>query len=162
MATPPVLSAALSALVPGLGQLANGKRAKGLALLCLTLGLWGFMALAAWGPQAFRSRFSLLILGATYLCVLIPAAREASRGDPDTASLLSGDRTWYVILMVFTLGAMALPLVWQSRRLSRRAKYAWSVVGALNTVLAFVAAWVMGPVVEQSLRDMQNLGLPLP
>lgn len=162
MATHPLTAAALSALAPGLGQWANGQRAKGLALLCLTLGLWAFMALAAWGPGAFRSQFSLLLLGATYLVVWIPAVREAFRGDPEASgSLLSGDRAWYIVLMVFTLGAMALPLVWHSRRLSARAKYFWSAVGVLNTLLAFVLAWVVGPSIERSLEELRSLGAGL-
>lgn len=156
-------AAALSLVMPGLGQCANGKRAKGMALLCLTVGLWCFMALAGWGPRAFRSQFTLLILGLTYLCVWVPAVIEAYRGDPDAAgSVLSGDRPWYVILMVLTLGAMALPLIWQSRRLSTTAKYAWSIVGLLNTVLALLAAWVFGPALEQSLNSLRGAGLGLP
>lgn len=163
MATPSIVAAALSGLMPGLGQWANGKRAKGFALLCLTLGIWGVMALAQWGPSAFRSRFSLIVLGLTYVLVWIPAMVEAYRGDPEAAgSVLSGDRTWYVILMVFTLGAMALPLIWQSRRLSKGAKYAWSIIGMLNTVLAIAAAWVFGPAIEQSLNELQGLGLGVP
>jgi hypothetical protein len=46
--------------------------------------------------------------------------------------------------------------------LSKGAKYAWSIVGLLNTLLAFVAAWVFGPAVEQSLNDLRGAGINLP
>ena len=65
--------------MPGLGQLCRGARAEGLATLCLTTGLWFGMALAAIGPAYMRSWFTLLVLGITYLFVLIPAVTGAAQ-----------------------------------------------------------------------------------
>ena len=51
----PRLAAALSALLPGLGQLYLGERAKGVAVLAAALGILAGTALALVGPTALRS-----------------------------------------------------------------------------------------------------------
>lgn len=153
-----MIAGVLSLVAPGLGQLYNGKPAKAVAFLCLTLGVWLFMALAQWGPPAFRSDFTVIVLGITYLFIWIPAALEAFRGDPEhSTSLISGDRRWYVILMVLTIGAMAVPLIWQNRRFSRTAKWVWATIGVVNTLLALLLAAVVGPMVDQSVTDMRSM-----
>jgi len=153
----PVVALILSAVVPGTGQLYNGERAKGIAFLCLTLGTGVLMALATWGPSAFRSRLTQLVLVITYLFVWIPAVFEAYRGDPGTShSVLSGDRPWYVIFMVLVIGAMALPLVWQSRGFSRTTKIVWSTLGILNTLLALLTVALLGSSIERWLNGLSG------
>ena len=36
---------------------------------------------------------------------------------------LAGDRAWYTVLMLLTVGPMALPLLWHSRRFSLSVLY---------------------------------------
>ena len=54
----PYLAAGLSLIVPGLGQLRNREHAKGIAILCITVGIWLWMAMATVGPGYFRSWLS--------------------------------------------------------------------------------------------------------
>ena len=152
----PFLAAILSALLPGLGQWLNGERAKGVALLCVTIGIWFWLAMATIGPASFRSWFSQLILGISYLFVLVPAATDASRvaAGSTPPTLLSAGKPWYAIVMVLVVGAMAVPLVWQSPSLSRSAKIAWAAVGILNPLLALLVLAVFGPLIERFLGDV--------
>lgn len=149
----PLIAAVLSVAVPGLGQLRNGERAKGVAMLCMTAGIWFWMAMATAGPEAFRSSFTCIILGITYLFVLGPAVSDAYRGATGavTATTVSA-KTWYIIFMVLMMGAMAVPLVWQSPRLSRRARYIWSAIGILNTLCALLVIAVVGPWIDRLLQ----------
>jgi len=148
----------LSVLVPGLGQLYKGERAKGVSLLCITLGIWFWMVMATVGPTSFRSWVTLLVLGVSYLLIWFPAVSDvAQQGSGMAQSLIAGKTLWYVILMVLATGAMAVPLLWQSPRFSRRAKLAWSAVGILNTLLALLLLAVVGPRVEGLLEQSHQL-----
>jgi hypothetical protein len=148
----PALAACLSLIAPGAGQLYNGERAKGMAMLVMTAGIWFWMIMAAIGPAAFRSRFTLILFGLVYVSIWMPAVTDAYRQVPGTVqSLLSGHKRWYVIVMVLVTGIVAVPFVWQSPRLSRTAKIVWSVIGTLNTVLGLCAIAVIGPAIERLL-----------
>jgi len=87
----PLLAAGYSCVVPGAGQLYNGERAKGLAILCMATGILGGMLFSAVGPAALRSSVSVVFLGLIYVAVWIPAVGDAyqrAAGLPQT--LLSG------------------------------------------------------------------------
>jgi len=153
-----MIACVLSVLVPGLGQLYKGERAKGVALLCITLGIWFWMAMATVGPTSFRSWLSVLVLAVSYLFVWLPAISDAAQQASGIAqSLIAGKTPWYVILMVLATGAMAVPLLWQSPRFSRRAKLVWSVVGILNTLCALLLLAIVGPRVEGILEQSHQL-----
>ncbi len=142
----------LSALLPGLGQWVAGQRAKGAAFGCTALGILAWLAIVIFGPLSVRSGVSQLMLGITYGLVWIPAVLDAARGGSSAQPTSLSTHPWYVMFMVLMVGAMAIPLVWQSR-LSRRAKIAWSVVGIVNTLLALLMLVVVGPIAEQWLRE---------
>ena len=152
------LATALSFVVPGLGQLHNGDRAKGIAILCITVGIWFWVAMATVGPEYFRSVFTQVVLAVTYLFVLIPAVTDAYRGASGPAqSVISSGKPWYVILMVLMTGAMAVPLVWQSPCFSRTGRVIWSVIGILNTLLALLVLAVVGPMFDRWLAALSKL-----
>lgn len=142
-----LVSAVLSLAVPGLGQLARGDRAKGVALLCMTGLLWVIMARSP-------SELKRLLYGVVYLCILIPAVQDAARplDDPHPAGL---DRPWYVVWMLLVLGPFALPLLWQSQRFSRRAKLCWTLGVILTSLLVIAAVEWLGPMMEQLLGSSQ-------
>ena len=113
--------------------------------------------MAAWGPQAFRSVLTLAVLAVIYPFVCIPAvidAWQAARGGG--TPLLSRHQRWYVILMLLTIGPMALPLLWQSPRFSRTAKLLWTAAVILIALLGILSVTLIGPAMERGLRDFQE------
>ena len=153
----PLLAALLSLLLPGAGQLYNGERAKGITILCITGGIGYGLCMATLGPGAFRSVFSVCMLVVVYLFVWVPAVIDAyQRAAGQPTALLSGEKAWYVILMLATVGPMAIPLLWQSRTFSHAAKIGWTVAVILLAILAVVFLLFIGPTVERSLHDVMG------
>lgn len=149
------IAVALSAVLPGLGQLYTGQRAKGISMLCITLGLVFWAAMATVGPAHFRSWFTVLVLAVTYVLVWVPAVTDAYRLTPSTpTSVMSVEKPWYVIFMILATGALAVPLLWQTARFSRRAKYIWSTIAILNTMLALLFLALLGPVIDRVYEDL--------
>ena len=146
----PVTAGVLSLLLPGLGQLYNGERAKGIAMLCMTLGIGVSAAL-------FHSLSTFILLGLIYVAVLIPAVRDAAQVAAGRGTTFTGDRPWYVIWMLCMVGPFALPLLWQSQRFSRTAKLIWTVAVIFLAVLGILAAGAVGPVLEDLLQPYQTL-----
>jgi len=77
----PWVAAVLSLLLPGLGQLYNQERPKGVALLCMTAGITYGLVMSTLGPAAFRSLvtavlLAVVIIGGIYGGVFTPT--EAS------------------------------------------------------------------------------------
>lgn len=150
----------LSLLIPGLGQLYSGERSKGIALLCISLGIGFGLGVAIAGPPAFRSKVTVVMLAVVYLLVWIPTSIDAfQQAAGNTQTLLSGDRPWYVIVMLLTVGPMALPLLWQSQRFSKMAKIIWSVLIILVALLAIMLTVFIGPAVERLLSSSPSLSL---
>lgn len=153
----PGTAAALSALLPGIGQLANGERAKGLAVLASSLGVIVGAWLSVQGPAFLRSWISFAMLVAIYPLIWFPAvvdARRSAQGRP--SPLLEGQRIWYVLVMLAVVGPMAMPLLWQSERFPRWAKVLLSlaVIAIALGAIAF-AVWV-GPIIERELGAFSN------
>ena len=146
----PVIATVLSLVVPGLGQLYNGERAKGLAMVCMTLGIGLSAALS-------RSMISWILLGAVYLVVLVPAAQDASRVAKGLAPSLTGERPWYVIWMLLVVGPFAFPLLWQSRRFSQRTKLILTIVVIIVALLGILVIGAMGPLLEGTLQRLSPL-----
>ena len=154
----PLLAGLLSALVPGLGQLYNKAWAKGIAVLCITAGLGVGLLMATAGPQRSRSWLTTVMLGVVYLFVWLPAVIDAAQHAAGKAQpLLSGGKAWYVVLMLLSVGPMALPLLWQSPRFSRAAKIVWTLIVILAALAMVVLAVVVGPAVEELLRTLPGL-----
>ncbi|MFQ5739860.1 MAG: hypothetical protein ACE5JX_12695 [Acidobacteriota bacterium] len=151
----PNLATFLSALLPGLGQLYKGDRAKGAATLLTSVGILAAILGASFGPVAVRSRMSTLLFEVAYLFVWIPAVLDAyDTGDATGRSLLAGESRWYVVLMLVTVGPMALPLLWHSRRFSRASKVIWSAVVVVAVLLGVLFVMLAGPILEEFLRQL--------
>ncbi len=152
-------SACLSLLLPGLGQWKNKDTAKGTALVCMSIGVWTGVLLAAVGPQVCRSHFTVLLLSIVYLLIWIPAISDAYQfANGNSSSLLSGEKKWYVIVMLLSIGPMALPMLWQSPKFSRASKQAWS---AFVLILFFLSVLFMVIFVPALERTLQNFGISL-
>jgi hypothetical protein len=153
----PYVAAALSFVVPGAGQLYNGERAKGLTLLCLVAGIGFGFFMATLGPSAFRSFLTRVILGVVYLFVWVPAAVDAyQRAAEVPTTFLSGERRWYVVLMLLMVGPPAIPLLWQSPRFTRTAKILWTAAIILLAILGIVFLLFIGPAMERTLEELSD------
>ncbi len=151
------LAAVLSVIAPGLGQWYAGHRAGGAAMLCITLGLWVGLALALAGPPAMRSRFGAVMLLVVYGIAAVPAAVDAAqRAAGRETPLLANASVWYLLVMLASVGPLALPLLWQSPRLSRRAKIAWTIAVAVVAVLSTAFILVLGPVFDRLFDTLQS------
>jgi len=154
----PRLAAALSALLPGLGQLYLGERAKGVAVLAAALGILAGIALALVGPAALRSWATVAMLAVVYPFLWLPAVRDAYRGARGQSSpLLAGEQVWYVIFMLAIVGPMAVPLLWQSPRFSPRAKRLWTAAVILIALVGVAFAVWLGPILQRYLTEILDL-----
>jgi uncharacterized membrane protein len=147
------ISPLLSLLVPGLGQLYNGDRPKGAALACMTAGVAGM----AWMSRT--SPLSLILLGIIYLFIVLPAVRDAYQQAAGTARpTLENANTWYVLLMLASVGPMATPLLWQNSRFSTRAKIFWTAL----VVLVFLSFLVLIRLLPIGLDAVEQYMLTFP
>ncbi|MFQ5528063.1 MAG: hypothetical protein ACE5GX_17625 [Thermoanaerobaculia bacterium] len=154
----PSLSAALSALLPGLGQLHNGERAKGAALACTAAAILCGLLWSTIGPLPSRSWLSALTLIVAYPFLWLPAvldAHQRARGLENT--FLSETRRWYVVFLLVVTGPMATPLLWQSPSFSRLEKIAWTAVVVLIALAAVFLILVVGPALESLLEGGTGL-----
>jgi TM2 domain-containing membrane protein YozV len=135
----------LSLLIPGLGQVYNGEKTKGLILTgaCFLLGGMGFL-------------FSGLN-GVTILLALLLVWGAAVVDAYKTAQAFGQPQDWYfrrsyVVAMLLLVGPLALPLLWRSPYFSRVARWGWTGVVTL-AVLCFLTtpyllAWLVQRVPE--------------
>jgi hypothetical protein len=93
----PYIAAGLSLVAPGAGQIYSGDRPKGVALLCITAGLWTIAILTMAGPAAARSALTMPVLVIVYLFVLIPAVLDAYRAGEGQTAAIAGEERWYVV-----------------------------------------------------------------
>jgi hypothetical protein len=124
----------------------------------MTGGVFGGMAMSTVGPAALRSWLTVVFLGLAYLFVWIPStidAHQHAAGRP--GRLLSGERSWYVILMLLAVGPMALPLLWQSRAFSHTGKLVWTIVVIAIALLIVLSLIILGPALERSLETYPEL-----
>jgi len=153
----PWCAALLSLVVPGIGQLYNGDRTKALAVLLMVAGIAMGILMATVGPPAFHSILTTLILGVAYLFIWGPTVVDAyQRASGHPATVLSGEKPWYVIFMLLTVGPMAIPLLWQSPRFSRTAKVVWSALILLLAIAGIAVLLIVGPAVEKPFHELQD------
>lgn len=145
----PWLAAVLSAILPGLGQVYNRDRAKGIAMLCMALGIGITIAIS-------HSVWSLILMGVLYVAVLIPAVHDAYQIARHRGPSLAGEQLWYVVWMLLCVGPFALPLLWQSRRFSTRGKLLWTIAVILIALIGILAVNAIG-----RLLDALSPGQPL-
>ena len=145
----PMIAAAASALLPGLGQLLNGERAKGWSLLCMTAGIGLSFA-------CITSTFSRLLLLLAYVLVWFPTLTDAYQTAAGRPRTFTGSRPGYVMLMLLLVGPFALTLLWTSPRFSRRAKIIWTVLVCAIALLFILTLGPLGRFLEQLQRDAQQ------
>jgi TM2 domain-containing membrane protein YozV len=117
----PLVALALSALVPGLGQLYNKEATKGLVIIgsCLGLGL-----LIYWQSGLNRITFVLALL-LVWISAIAEAYKSAqASGQPPDFYY----RKAYVVSLLLLIGPFALPLLWQSPHFSRTARWTWTAI----------------------------------
>ena len=126
----PLVALALSAIVPGLGQLYNKEAGKGLAIIgtCLGLGLLIYL----------QSGLNRITFALALLLVWISAIAEAYKsaqafGQPPDFYY----RRAYVVSLLLLIGPFALPLLWRSPYFSRTARWTWTVIVG-GTALLFI------------------------
>jgi len=152
------VSAALSCLLPGLGQVRNGERAKGAALTCTAAAFLGGILWSTIGPAGSRSWLSALSLVAIYPFLWLPAVLDAyQRAEGLEKTFLSETRRWYVVLMLMVTGPMAIPLLWQSPGYSRLGKIIWTAAVILIALTAVFFILVAGPALELWLANNSSL-----
>ena len=153
----PYVAAGLSLIAPGAGQIYSGDRPQGVALLCITAGLWTTAILTMASTAAVRSFLTMPLLVIVYMFVLIPAVLDGYRAGEGKTTVVAREKLWYVVMMLLAVGPLALPLLWQCRRFSRATKLAWTVAVIIIALLAIYALVVIGPTVERLLSDPDQL-----
>jgi len=138
----PRLALFYSVIVPGLGQIYLGEYAKGWTLLCMAAGV-GVSLIVSHTPVA------CFLMGGIYLAVMIPAALDAFQTASGHPRPFAGDSVLYVIVMLLLVGPFAVPLLWQSRKFSTRAKILWTLAVILIALLAIMAMTFVASSLEQ-------------
>ena len=142
----------------GRGAALQRRSATGVALLCITAGVWASAILTMAGVAAAGSALTMSLLAVVYLFVLAPAVLDAYRAGQGRSAAVAGERLWYVVMMLAAVGPLALPLLWQSRRFSRATKLAWTAAVIIIALLAIHVLVAMGPTLERLLGDQCLLG----
>jgi hypothetical protein len=132
----PFTALALSAIVPGLGQVYNQEVKKGLVIFgsCLSLGL-----LTYWisGFNKFSTALALVLI---WISALIDAYKVATTaGEPSDFYY----REPYVVAMLLLVGPLALPLLWQSPHFSWLARWIWTVIVVAAALLFIATPYLM-------------------
>lgn len=115
-------------------------------------GLLLGLALTLFGPEIVRSPLSALLLAVAAPFLWIPVildARRRARGSPERAP---ADRIWYVLVALATVGPLALPVLWRSRRFTGGVKWLLTILVVGLALGAVVFTLWVGPELEDVLR----------
>ncbi len=139
----PLIALALSLVMPGLGQLYNAERTKGLVIA----GVW----LALGGGSLWLSDLTRVSVVLALVLVWVSAMLDAYK----TAKTFGQPMDWYyrapyVVAMVLLVGPLALPLLWRSPHFSRFAQWVWTTVIMATVGLFLATPYVLGWLVKQS------------
>jgi hypothetical protein len=132
----PFTPLALSAIVPGLGQIYNQEVKKGLVIFgsCLSLGL-----LTYWisGLNKFSTALALILV---WISAMTDAYKVAT-----TAGQASDFyyRRPYVVAMLLLVGPLALPLLWQSPHFSWNARWIWTAIVVVAALLFIATPYLL-------------------
>ena len=139
----PLIALALSLIVPGLGQLYNGERTKGLVIA----GGWLALGGGSWWFSGLTRVSVVLALVLVWVSAVLDAYKTAKAvGQPVHWYY----RTSYVVAMILLLGPLALPLLWRSPHFSRFAQWAWTAVIMAAVGLFLATPYVLGWLIKQS------------
>ena len=142
----PYLASIYSVLVPGLGQLYLGERAKGWMLVCMAIGVIVGLIIS-------HTPISCFLMGGIYLAVMIPAASDAFRTASGRPRVFMADTVPYVIVMLLMVGPFAVPLLWQSTKFSKMAKILWTVAVILIAFLAIAMLTLSASFLDQIMKQ---------
>ena len=117
----PLLALALSAIVPGLGQLYNKEAGKGLVIIGSCLGL-GLLIYSQSGLNRITFAVALLLVWISAIAEAYKSAQTSGQ-PPDFYY-----RQAYVVSLLLLVGPFALPLLWQSPHFSRTARWTWTAI----------------------------------
>jgi TM2 domain-containing membrane protein YozV len=137
----PILALILSAVLPGLGQVYNGERDKGLLILgsCLALGLFVYWV------SGFNKLSAALAMLLIWLSAVIDAYKVAKSAG-ETAEFYYAKK--YVVAMLLLVGPLALPLLWKSPNFSNSARWVWTVI-VVGAALMFIATpYLLKPLIR--------------
>jgi TM2 domain-containing membrane protein YozV len=127
---------ALSAIVPGAGQIYNQEIKKGLVIFgsCLSLGL-----LTYW-ISGLNKISTALALALVWISAMTDAYKVAkTSGEPSDFYY----RRPYVVAMLLLVGPLALPLLWQSPNFSLTARWTWTVIVVLAALLFIATPYLL-------------------
>jgi TM2 domain-containing membrane protein YozV len=144
----PILALVYSLILPGLGQIYLGDYAKGWTFLCMGAGMVVSLIVS-------HEVLAFFLMGGIYLAVMIPAALDAFQTASGRPRTFSGDTTPYVIIMLLLVGPFAIPLLWQSRKFSSRAKIVWTVTVILIALFSIMAMTFATSFLEQIIKSGQ-------
>jgi len=137
----PFLALALSAIVPGLGQLYNKEAGKGLVIIGSCVGL-GLLIYSQSGLNRITFALALLLVWISAIADAYKSAQAFGQA-PDFYY-----RKAYVVSLLLLVGPFALPLLWQSPHFSLTARWTWTViVGAAALLFIFtpyLTSWTLG------------------
>ena len=141
----PLLALALSAIVPGLGQIYNEETRKGLVIIGSCLGL---AMLIYWQSGLNRITFALALL-LVWISAIAEAYKSAqASGQPPDFYY----RKAYVVSLLLLIGPFALPLLWRSPHFSRTARWTWTVIVSGAVLLFILTPQLMSWALRQAPR----------
>jgi len=142
-----VLLVLILSIIPGLPQLYLGKFRKAVTLLIISVGVTVTFIFS--GYYTVRT---LMIL--VYSVTVIPACLESYQLAKYGKNTIDTGARWYVILLLFTTGFTAVPLLWRSDRFSRKGKIFWTGFVTLGAILFFTVLGVYWDILENFLRGL--------
>lgn len=126
----------LSVSVPGLGQIYNREIKKGLVIFgsCLSLGL-----LTYWisGLNKFSTALALILV---WISATIDAYKVATTAGQSSDFYY---REPYIVAMLLLVGPLALPLLWQSPYFSWIARWIWTAIVVVASLLFIATPYLM-------------------
>ena len=135
----PWMALAASLILPGLGQVYNDQRVKGVVIA----GVCAALAAGGWWISGM-TRISLLL---ALLIIWSSAVVDAYK----TAQAAGRPLEWYyrrpyIVSMLLVVGPLALPLLWRSPHFSRGARWLWTIV-----VVGVAALFLLTPLLFKDL-----------
>ena len=153
----PITALVLSVIVPGLGQIFNEEKKKGLVIFGSCLGL---ALLTYWfsGFNKFSIALALILLWSSAIVDAFKVANAS--GQPSEFYY----RRPYVVAMLLLVGPLAFPLLWQSPQFSRFARWTWTVIvvtaALMFVVTPYLMSWLIkhgaGYVIGCNNGDLEN------
>jgi len=142
----PRLALLYSLLLPGLGQLYLGERAKGWTFVCMDIGVAVSLIVS-------HTWIFCFLMGGIYLAIMIPAALDAFQAASGRPRTFSDDTLPYVIAMLLMVGPFAIPLLWQSSKFSKGAKIFWTGAVILIALLTITILMLSASFLDQLMKQ---------